>query len=124
MVVRNLVTQIIGEEFIVVARSKGLSDREIALKHVMKNVYPSFISMIALDIGFIVTGATLIEIVFSINGMGSLLYEAILARDYPVIQGVFIIMTLFVLVSNFVADILYGVVDPRIGDAKDTGVNL
>jgi peptide/nickel transport system permease protein len=124
MVVRNLVTQIIGEDFITTARAKGLNDREIALKHVMKNVYPSFISMIALDLGFLVAGATLIEIVFSINGMGSLLYEAILARDYPVIQGVFIIMTLFVLVSNFIADLLYGVVDPRIGDAKDAGVNL
>jgi peptide/nickel transport system permease protein len=124
IVVRNLVTQISGEEFILVAKSKGLSDRKIAIKHVLKNVYPSFISMIALDIGFVVAGATLIEIVFSINGMGSLLYEAILARDYPVIQGVFIIMALFVLISNFIADILYGIVDPRIGDSHDAGVNL
>lgn len=122
-VIKNSVTQIMDENFILVARAKGLSDHEIVSKHVMRNVYPQFISMIALDLGFVITGDLVIEIVFSINGMGTLLYNSILARDYPVIQGVFIVLTIVVLTANFIADILYGVLDPRIGDAKDIGVN-
>jgi peptide/nickel transport system permease protein len=122
-VIKNSVTQIMDENFILVARAKGLSDHEIVSKHVMRNVYPQFISMLALDLGFVITGDLVIEIVFSINGMGTLLYNSILARDYPVIQGVFIVLTIVVLMANFIADILYGILDPRIGDAKDIGVN-
>lgn len=121
LVIRNSVTQILDENFIFVARAKGLSDGEIARKHVIRNVLPQFISMMALSFGFIVTGAMLIEIVFSIKGMGSLLYDAISMRDYPVIQGIFVILMVFVLVSNFAADILYGITDPRIRDAKVGG---
>jgi peptide/nickel transport system permease protein len=123
VVIKNSVTQIMDENFILVARAKGLSDKEIVSKHVMRNIYPQFISMIALDLGFVITGDLVIEIVFSINGMGTLLYNSILARDYPVIQGVFIVLTIMVLLANFIADVLYGVLDPRIGDAKDIGVN-
>jgi peptide/nickel transport system permease protein len=74
--------------------------------------------MVALNIGFLVEGAVVIEVIFSLNGMGTLLYNAVLTRDYPVIQGCFLILTFTVLISNLIADVMYGLVDPRIDDLK------
>ena len=73
---------------------------------------------------FIISGALLIEIVFSIQGMGTLMYNAILMQDYPVIQAVFIILTFMVLSMNLLAEFLYGIADPRVGDSLDRGVNV
>lgn len=116
LVIRNSIVQINDEYFIFVARAKGLSERMIAFRHVLRNILPQFISMIALNFGFMVSGAIIIEIVFSLNGMGTLIYDAVLARDYPVMQGTFVVLTIFVLAANFFADIFYGLADPRIGD--------
>jgi len=119
LVVRGSVTQILHEDFIFVARSRGYRERRIASHHVMRNVLPQFISMLALSLGFAVEGALIIEIVFSFNGMGTLLYDAVLSRDYPVMQGCFLTLAVFVLLANFLADLLYGWADPRIRDAAE-----
>jgi peptide/nickel transport system permease protein len=74
--------------------------------------------MVALSFGFMVSGALIVEIVFSLNGMGTLIYDAVVARDYPVMQGCFLVLTVFVLAANLAADMLYGIVDPRIGRAS------
>jgi peptide/nickel transport system permease protein len=115
LVVRNSVTQIFEEQFVVAARAKGLTEGRILLYHVIRNVLPPFISMVAISLGFMVSGALVIEMVFSLNGMGTLIYDAVLARDYPVMQGCFLVLTVFVLAANFAADMLYAVADPRIG---------
>jgi len=122
IVMRSAVSRIMAEYFILVNRSRGLSGRTIGFRHVMKNVLPEFISTMALNFGFMVGGALIIEIVFSLNGMGTLIYEAVKSLDYPVMQGAFAILTLFVLVANFVADLLYGIVDPRIADTRRAGL--
>ncbi|MFA5312775.1 MAG: ABC transporter permease [Methanomassiliicoccales archaeon] len=124
LILRNSVTQINEDYFIFVARSKGLSEEKIARKYVMRNIMPIFLSILALNLGFIVSGALLIEIVFSIQGMGTLMYDAIMMQDYPVIQAVFIIMTFMVLSMNLLAELLYGIADPRVGDSLDRGVNV
>lgn len=121
LIVRNSITQIMGEYFIFVAKAKGLSARVIELRHVMRNVLPQFISIMALNFGFMVSGALIIEIVFSLNGMGTLIYDAVMSRDYPVLQGAFVFLTIFVLAANFLADVLYGITDPRVGDSMSTG---
>jgi peptide/nickel transport system permease protein len=123
LVIRNSITQIMGEYFIFVAKAKGLSERVIELKHVMRNVLPQFISIMALNFGFMVSGALIVEIVFSLNGMGTLIFDAVMARDYPVMQGAFVVLTIFVVAANFLADILYGFADPRISDAKNVGAS-
>lgn len=115
-VVRNSIMQINDEYFIFVARSKGLSDTLIAFRHVMKNVLPQFISMAALGFSYMVSGALIIEIVFSLDGMGTLIYDAVMARDYPVMQGSFLVITIAVISMNFLAEMLYGLVDPRVSD--------
>lgn len=124
LVVRNSIRQILGEYFIFVTKAKGLPDRVIELRHVLRNVLPQFISIVALNFGFMVSGALIIEIVFSLNGMGTLIYDAVLSRDYPVMQGSFVVLTVFVLLANFIADILYGVADPRIGDSKNRSASM
>jgi peptide/nickel transport system permease protein len=118
MIVRSSVIQIKEEYFVFVARSKGLSEKAIRQRHVMPNVMPPFISIVALQLGFVVAGDLIIEILFSINGMGTMIFDAVLARDYPVMQGAFLVLTVFILFFNFVAEILYAVFDPRILDSK------
>lgn len=117
-VVRNSTAKILEEQFIVAAKAKGLAERTILFKHVIKNVLPPFISMVALSFGFMVSSALIVEIVFSLNGMGTLIYDSVEARDYPVMQGCFLVLTICVLASNFAADMLYGITDPRIGSGE------
>jgi peptide/nickel transport system permease protein len=118
-IVKNSIVQVRGEYHVFVARAKGLGELYVMFRHVFRNTLPQFISWIALSISYMVTGALLIETVFSLPGMGSLIYEAVMKRDYPVLQGAFLVMTLFVIVMNYLAEVLYGVVDPRVGDNKN-----
>jgi len=71
------------------------------------------ITLIALDFGFIFSGALFVEIVFSMNGMGTLIYEAVGQLDYPVLQGAFLIISVMIIAANIIADILYSLIDPR-----------
>ena len=72
------------------------------------------LTLVALDFGFLLSGALFVEIIFSMNGMGTLIYEALLSRDYPVLQGCFLIITLMVVGANLAADFLNGIIDPRV----------
>jgi peptide/nickel transport system permease protein len=100
--------------YVVYARAKGLSGNAILFRHVIKNAILPVITLIALDFGFLLSGALFVEIVFSMNGMGTLIYEALLSRDYPILQGCFLIITIMVVAANFTADILYSFIDPRV----------
>jgi peptide/nickel transport system permease protein len=117
IIVKSSLQQLKNEYFIFVMKSRGLGRKRIMFRHLLRNVLPQFISVMAISFGFMVGGSLLVEIVFSLGGMGSLIHEAVLTRDYPVLQGSFLVLTLCVLFGNFVADILYGVADPRIAGA-------
>lgn len=114
LVTRNSVATVRNNDYIRYAVAKGLSTLRILSVHVLKNACLPLLSMVALNIGFMVSGALIVEIVFSLNGMGSLIYEAALYRDYPVLQGCFLILTLFVVGANALVELLYGIIDPRI----------
>lgn len=116
LIMRNSVIQISQEHFIETMRSRGYSDEQITFRHVLRNAMPPYIAAVAPAFGFIFEGALVMEIVFSINGLGLLMYDSIFARDYPVIQGCFLIITISVLIANFVGDMLYGLADPRVRD--------
>lgn len=103
-----------GQLYALYARAKGLYDTAILFKHVIKNASLPIITLLALDFGFIFSGALFIEIIFSLNGMGTLIYDAIIRKDYPVLQGSFLVITLTVLLANLLADLLYTIVDPRV----------
>ncbi len=114
MIMRGSVIQEMQMLYATYARAKGLFGREILFRHIFKNASLPIITLVALDFGFIFSGALFVEIVFSMNGMGNLIYDAILARDYPVLQGSFLLITVMVVLANLLADILYGLLDPRV----------
>ena len=116
LIIRSATMQICEEHFIQVEREHGFDDDYINSNHVLRNIGTQFVSMFALSLGGMISGAMIIEVVFSLNGMGNVVYSAISASDYPVIQGAFIFITASVLLANFIAEILYSILDPRISD--------
>jgi peptide/nickel transport system permease protein len=119
-IMRSSVVQIAGDGFVLTARAKGLPERDVLFRHVLRNAMLPLVTVIALDFGFMVSGALLVEIVFSWGGMGTLIYDAVLARDYPLLHGSFLVIACCVLVANLLADVLYAVLDPRIRGAETT----
>jgi len=114
LVVRSSMLETMGEDYVLTARAKGLPMRRIMLRHIFRNALLPVTTLIALSLGFIVAGAILIETVFSWPGIGLLIYNAVLNRDYPLLQGSFLVVTVSVVFFNFLADLLYFKLDPRI----------
>lgn len=114
IVMRGSVIQEKDKHYVLFARAKGLYGNRILIRHVFKNAFLPVLTLIALDFGFIFSGALFVEIVFSLNGMGTLIFDALLSRDYPVLQGCFLIITIMVIVINFAVDIVYSLIDPRV----------
>jgi len=105
---------VLGEDYVTVAKAKGLEERRITFSYVGRNAMLPLFTTLAISLGFIFGGSTLIESVFIYRGVGLLLWRSINGRDYPVMQGVFLIITISVVVSNFLADLLYSLIDPRV----------
>ena len=114
MIMRGSVSIEKEKLYVVYAHAKGIYGDGVLYRHIFKNASLPVITLIALDFGFLLSGALFVEIVFSMNGMGTLIYEALLSRDYPVLQGCFLIITVMVVTANFIADFLYGIIDPRV----------
>ncbi|MEU4216970.1 ABC transporter permease [Actinoplanes sp. NPDC026623] len=110
---RNMMVTVAAEDYITVAHAKGLSDRRVAVSYAARNALLPNVSGFALALGFIVGGTLLVEIVFSYPGLGFLLFRAVGAKDYPLMQGIFLVITISVLVANLLADIAYLLLDPR-----------
>ena len=104
---------VLGEDYIIMARMKGLTERAIQYRHGMRNALIPVITVVMLNMGYILGGATVVETVFAYPGMGRLLYDAVIGRDYPLIQGCFLISTLCVVAANIIADFLYPLIDPK-----------
>lgn len=111
---RASMLEVLGQDFIITARSKGLSDMAVTYKHALRNALLPVMTYVGLSIGLLFGGAILTETVFSWPGMGRLLYDSLKLRDYPVIQGIFVFVCIIVMISNLIVDILYGILDPRI----------
>ncbi|MET1008713.1 MAG: ABC transporter permease [Gaiellaceae bacterium] len=114
LIVRSSMLETLGEDYILTARAKGLANWSIVWHHAFRNALLPIVTLIALTLGYVVAGAILVEAVFSYPGIGLVTYEAIFSRDYPVLQGAFLILTLSVVVANYIADLLYFRLDPRI----------
>jgi ABC-type dipeptide/oligopeptide/nickel transport system permease component len=114
LVVRSSMLETLGEDYVLTARAKGLPDRRVVRRHAFRNAMLPMVTLVALDLGYIVGGAVLIEVIFSWPGIGLAMYDAIQQRDYPMLQGGFLILTVAVIFLNFVADLFYFRLDPRI----------
>ncbi|MFF5294523.1 ABC transporter permease [Paractinoplanes globisporus] len=110
---RNMMVTVSSEDYITVAHAKGLPERRVALSYAARNALLPSVSGFALALGFIVGGTLLVEIVFSYPGLGFTLLQAVGAKDYPLMQGIFLIITIAVLVANLLADVAYLLLDPR-----------
>jgi len=109
---RNMMITMIGEDFVLMAVAKGLPRRKVIMAAARNAVLPS-IANLSLAIGLVVSGALLVELVFNYPGVGDLLLQAVLNEDYPLIQGIFLVITLTVLAANLIADVAYLALDPR-----------
>ncbi len=114
LIMRYSMLSVLGERYIATARAKGVAEGVVLRRHAIRNALLPVATVFMLNLGFIVGGATVIETVFSYPGIGRLLYEAVLNRDYPVIQGTFFIITVSVIAANMLSDMLYPLIDPRV----------
>jgi peptide/nickel transport system permease protein len=112
--IRASMLEVLGQEFITTAWSKGLPAGTVYYKHALRNALLPVITIAGLQIGFMFTGAVLTETIFAWPGMGGLTYQAILQRDYALLMGLFLIVSVCVILMNLVTDLVYTVVDPRI----------
>jgi peptide/nickel transport system permease protein len=113
---RNMMVATLDEDYVVMAEAKGLSVRRVMFAYAARNAILPSLASFALSLGFVVSGAILVEIVFSYPGIGYVLFAAVSNDDYPLMQGVFLVITLAVLLANLCADICYALLDPRTRD--------
>jgi len=114
LIMRSSLLETLGDDYILTARAKGLSDARILLDHALKNALLPVVTIIALTLGFTVAGALQTEAVFSWPGLGSAIVEAVSRRDYPMLQGAFLLIAVSVVLANLAADLVYSWLDPRV----------
>lgn len=114
--VRASMLSVLGAEYVEAARSKGVRGRLVVYKHALRNALVPVVTIVGLQFGFVLNGAVVVEVVFQRPGLGTLLVDAVFARDYPVIQGVVLVTALTFAVTNQLVDIAYAALDPRIGE--------
>jgi len=114
MIMRSSVVEVLSEDYILTAKAKGLNTFQILRDHALKNAMLPMVTMVALNLGYTVGGVIQVETVFSWPGIGRLMYKAVMQRDYPVLQGTFLLLAVSVIAANLLADLLYSVMDPRV----------
>lgn len=111
---RSSMLEVAYEDFVTVARAKGLDEKAVIAHHMVPNALMPVVTIIGVDVGFLFTGSVLVESVFGWPGIGRLMYESIIKRDYPVLMGNFLITTVLVVVVNLIVDLIYLWLDPRV----------
>ncbi len=114
LIMRSTVLEVLSEDYILTAKAKGLSTFQILKDHAMRNAMLPMVTIIALNLGFTVAGAIQIETVFSWPGLGYAIFDAVGRRDYPMLQGSFLLIAVSVIFANLMADLLYSYLDPRV----------
>jgi len=114
---RNVMMSTLGEDYVLLAEAKGLPRRRVTFTYAARNAILPNMAGFALSLGFIVSGAILTEVVFSYPGIGYVLFEAVTNEDYPLMQGIFLMITILVLLANLLADVMYATLDPRTREA-------
>jgi peptide/nickel transport system permease protein len=114
ILMRSSVVETLSEDYVTTARAMGLRDDRILRRHALPNAMLPTVTLVAINLGYVVAGAITVEVVFNWPGLGTLTVDALAARDYPVLQGVFLLLSVCVVFANLAADLLYGVLDPRV----------
>jgi peptide/nickel transport system permease protein len=114
ILMRSSVVETLSEDYITTARAKGIGDGRVLRGHAIPNALLPTVTLVAINIGYVVAGAITVEVVFNWPGLGTLTVDALSGRDYPVLQGVFLLLSVTVVLANLIADIVYGFLDPRV----------
>jgi peptide/nickel transport system permease protein len=114
IIMRSSIIETRAEDYINTAKAKGLTDGRVLRAHAFPNAMLPMVTVIAINLGYVVAGAITAEIVFNWPGLGTLTVDALAARDYPVLQGIFLLLSITVVVANLIADLVYGYLDPRV----------
>jgi peptide/nickel transport system permease protein len=114
LIMRSSLLDVLAEDYILTAKAKGLSTFQILKDHALKNGMLPLVTIIAINLGYTVAGVIQIESVFSWPGLGGALYEAVVRRDFPMLQGGFLLIAVSVIIANFIADLTYSYLDPRV----------
>jgi peptide/nickel transport system permease protein len=113
-VTRSAMLEALSGNYVTTARAKGLAERSVVVKHALRNAALPVLTLLGINVAYLLGGSVIVEVVFARPGMGRLLVEAIFARDYPVVQGTVIVFAMLVVVANLITDTLYGILDPRL----------
>ncbi len=116
LITRGSLVDVLTEYFMLTAKAKGLSARQVLLRHALPNALLPIVTASAIYVGMVIGGAIQTETVFSWPGMGRLMYDAVMRRDYPILEASFLILAATVILANFLADLLYSMLDPRVRD--------
>lgn len=114
ILMRSSIIDTLGEDYVTTGRAMGLRDTRVLKDHALPNAMLPTVTLVAINLGYVVAGAITVEVVFNWPGLGTLTVEALSGRDYPVLQGVFLLLSVAVVFANLGADLLYGVLDPRV----------
>jgi peptide/nickel transport system permease protein len=117
MTIRSLrasMIEVLNADFVATARAKGLSGTRVVARHVLRNAAIPTITVLAVNVGFLIGGTVVIEQVFAIPGLGQLMFDGISNRDFSLVQGITLVFACGVLLTNLVTDLLYTVIDPRV----------
>ena len=114
ILVRNTVSAAKKDKYVMYAKARGISEIRVIFAHILKNICGPFITIVGLQIGFIISGSMICETIFSIKGMGSLIYQATASRDYPTMQGCLFVTALAVVIATIITDIICISIDPRV----------
>jgi peptide/nickel transport system permease protein len=114
IVMRSSIIETSSDDYVTTARGMGLSSGRILRRHALPNAMLPTVTLVAINLGYVVAGAITVEVVFNWPGLGTLTVEALTARDYPVLQGVFLLLSVSVVLANLGADMIYGRLDPRV----------
>lgn len=114
LVARAAMSDVVTEDYMVTARAKGLTGGQMLMRHAFRNAMLPIVTLVMLNLGYVMAGAITVESVFAWPGIGGLTVEALNARDYPTLQGIFLLLGASIIFANLVADITYGILDPRV----------
>ena len=113
-ITRSSMLEVVGQDYMRTARAKGLAEMVVVVRHALRNALIPVISLVGLDLGYIIGGTVVIESIFARTGIGDMMVRAIYSRDFPVLQGCMFVLTVAIILGNIVADICYVIIDPRI----------
>jgi peptide/nickel transport system permease protein len=113
-ITRSGMLEVLRQDYVRTARAKGLPERQVILKHALANALIPIVTVVGIIISLLLSGAVVTEALFSLPGMGQLLTQAVLSRDYPMVQGGLLLVTTFLVLVNILVDVLYALIDPRV----------